>query len=101
MRTRWRSRSSSHVCGFINFDPASGFPRVFLIFFLGSWVGSGFPLASLSLEGTGTGSRGRVTCLLIAGGQDKIGMAEIGISPSKRGTDEMKLSKASIQIDMM
>jgi hypothetical protein len=38
------------------------FPVAFLAFFLGSWVGSGFPLASLSLEGAGTSFDGRVTC---------------------------------------
>jgi hypothetical protein len=31
------------------------------------------------------------------GGQAKTGMAKIRISPSKRGTREMKLSKACIQ----
>jgi hypothetical protein len=40
----------------INFDPASGFPYGFLGFFLGNQGGSGFPLASSSLEGTGTSS---------------------------------------------
>jgi hypothetical protein len=62
MRTQWRSRSKSLGCEFINFDPTNGFPCGFLGFFLGSRVGSGFSLASPSLEGTSTGSGGRVTC---------------------------------------
>jgi hypothetical protein len=64
--TRWRSRSRSFGCGFIDFDVASRPPHGFLGLFLRSRVGSCFPFAGSSLLSTGTSSDGWVTHGLIA-----------------------------------
>jgi hypothetical protein len=65
-RTQWRSGSISLGRRFINFDPASRFPRGFPSFIMGSRVGSGFSLASLSLKDIGSSFGGRVACRFIA-----------------------------------
>jgi hypothetical protein len=96
-RTRWRSRSRSLGCGLIDFDPTSRSSRGFPSFLLGVGLAvalclpaRGFrALAPALVEGSLVDSS--------LGGRVETEMAKIGISLSKLGTREIKLSNAYIQ----
>jgi hypothetical protein len=96
-RTRWRSRSRSLGCGLIDFDPTSRSSHGFPSFLLGVRLAvalrlpaRGFrALAPAPVEGSLVDSS--------PGGWAETKMAKIGISLSKLGTREIKLSNAYIQ----
>jgi hypothetical protein len=67
----------------------------------GSWVGSGLPLASSSLGGLAPTPMEGSFVDSSPGGRAKTGMTGIGMSPSKLGMGEMKLSKSRVQTNMM
>jgi hypothetical protein len=100
-RTQWRSRSRSLGCGYINFDPASRFPRGFPAFFweVGFTVAFYLPAQVFRALAPALADGSLVDSL--PGGRAKTGIAEIGISPSKPGTGEMRLSNGCIQYTMV
>jgi hypothetical protein len=90
LRTRWRKRSRSFGCGFVDYDPACRPPCGFLGLILRSRVGSCFPLADSSLSGTNTGSGRRATHGLITRrlGQNRDGHNWDVTIEARNGRDE-------------
>jgi hypothetical protein len=90
---QWWSR-----CRFIDLDSPYKLSSNFLGFLLRSWVGSGLSLASPSPRRAGTSSVEGSLSASPLGGWVETGIFGIGMSPSKPGMGELKLSKACIQV---